>query len=441
MVHGALIVPLLEYAEWRGGAELPLLERLRHAPDSFYDPRLKMPLRWLAGVDFSKPEPSEEESRYRMDSWYLLHTLMNIGRMAELAMDNARVIFFKSLPALMRIARHFQYDWPVFFDQRNLQVFKQETGEGEGGERDASGLYVHVMIQAYILTHDQQYLEEAENAAMKLDGLCFGVLYQTNNTVIGTVALARLWRITGKIVYRNLSLVSLASTFSHLWLWHLDDEARTFMALPPLHDAPYVALYEEAEILAALQTWQKEMRDALPESLALLIGEYQKHLLARVRFYFPSELPADLVTKEPKEGRLNPKLHIPLEGLGPPGDPAGTVGQAVYAAAAPFILAARCWLRLPGIPFTVFCSYPILDVKYSGSQKNGVLKFRTGGVPHLTSHLQILPQKSKIPPLHLTINGTPHSAPKLKKPRHTHPQEIPGAAQISLSWGHGAARQ
>lgn len=436
MVQGALIVPLMEYAAWRAQT-LPLLEQLKHAPDSFYDAKLKVPVRWLAEAEFTKAECSEEEHRFRMDSWYLLHTLMNQGRMAEMGMENAREVFFKSLPALMKIARHFQYDWPVFYDQRSLKVFKSETGEGEGGEQDASGLYIHIMLQAHILTHDQEYLDEAEAAALKLEGLCFGVLYQTNNTVFGAVALARLWRTTGKSLYKDLCLVSIASTFSHLWLWYLGKNTRTFLALPPLHDAPYVAFYEEAEILAGFQAFQKEMREALPESFAMLIGEYQKHLMARGRFYFPSELPADLVTREPKEGLLNARLHIPLEGLGAPGDPAGTVGQAVYAAAAPFILASRCWQRIKGLPFTLFCSYPVLEVEYSGNRRAGALKFRTGGSPKLSCSVKILPDSGRQPVFQLKADGQSRRLQKTGKGeegRSGAHLEVAGGVLVELTW-------
>ncbi|MDB6071683.1 MAG: hypothetical protein JWL81_2854 [Verrucomicrobiales bacterium] len=432
MVQGALMVPLLEYAKWRQ-QEVPLLDKLKHVPDSFFNSRLRIPVRWLPGGRFTKSEPSEEEVRWRMDSWYLLHTLMNLGRMGEMGMENARRVFLGSLDTLISVARHFDYDWPVFYDQRNLKVFKRETRPGEGGEQDADGLYVHIMMQAYELTHESRYLEEAETGALKMKKLSFGVLYQTNNTVVGAVALARLWRATGKLLYRDLSLVSLASTFSHLWLWSMGADTRTYMGLPPLHDAPYLALYEEAEILAALQTLQAEMREELPASLAMLCAEYQKHLLQRGRFYFPSELPPELVTREPKEGVLIHGLHIPLEGLGTAGEKAGTVGQAVYAAAAPFILAARCWHRPPEAPFIIHCDYPLFDIGYSGSSQEGTLNCRIGGDPGLSCRILILPLAKKSPSPVLIRNGK-----KVRLSANTesggHHATLPGDSRIAISW-------
>jgi hypothetical protein len=433
MVQGALMVPFLEYAEWRG-QPVPLLEELRHVPESFYDSKLELPVRWLPEAEFTKEERSEEEHHCLIDSWYLLHTLMNTGRMAELGMENARKVFFDSLPALIKVARHFKYDWPVFYDQRTLKVSKQETAPGEGGEQDACGLYIHIMLQAWLLTHKQEYLDEAETAALKLDGLAFGVLYQTNNTVFGAVALARLWKTTGKTIYRDLSLVCIASALSHLWLWWLGKDTLTWMGLPPLHDAPYIALYEEAEILAALQTWQSEMRETLPKSYALLIAEYQKHLLARGHFYFPPELPEELVVKEPKEGVLKPQLYIPLEGLGAPGDQAGTVGQAVYAAAAPFILAARCWHRAEGVPFALFCSYPIFDPEHSGERRSGALTFKTGGTGQLPCHLRIIPTEAGARRLKLKVDGKTCHPGKSKGNEGIVNMEVPGGTTVSVTW-------
>jgi hypothetical protein len=319
MVQGAIIVPLMEYEEYRG-RPVPLLKQLRDVPAAFYHSGIRELVRWLPGRRFDKEERSEEEHRFRMDSWYLLHTLLNYARMAEMGQASARSTFFKALPRVIETARHFNYDWPVFYDQRNLSVFKAETGEGQGGEQDVPGLYVKLMLSAYLLTHKPEYLHEAETAAGKLSGLSFGSLYQTNNTVMGAIGLARLWKLTGKTEYRDLSIVNMASVFSHLWLWNLKPGTRTFMALPPLHAPPYVALYEEAEILAGLPVWQKDLGDDTPYGARLLIAEYQKHLLSRAKWYYPAELEPDMVENPAKEGPVIRQLRIPLEGLGPPYD-------------------------------------------------------------------------------------------------------------------------
>lgn len=110
---------------------------------------------------------------------------------------------------------------------------------------------------------DSAYLAEALLSAQKLVWHGLGVLFQTNNTELGTGSLwERIWRTTGKIVYRDFSLVSEASILSHLCFWDLGPETRTHMALPRLHDARYVALQEEGKILATPPAWQKIMGEA-----------------------------------------------------------------------------------------------------------------------------------------------------------------------------------
>jgi hypothetical protein len=431
MVQGAIIVPLNEYAAWQQ-RPVPLLDQLRHVPTSFYDPKIKSPVRWLPDVKFDKEERSEEQHHYLMDSWYLLHTLMNLGRMAEMGDDSARTVFLDSLATVIRVAHHFGYDWPVFFDQRTLKVCKAETCDGEGGEQDAAGLYVHIMLQAHDFTQEQRYLEEAERSAKSLECLAFGILYQTNTTAFTAVALARLWRITGKTHYKDLSIVCLASILSHLWLWHFGPDTRTFMALPPLHDAPYVAFYEEGEILAALQTWEKTLGVDVPEGVSLLLAEYQKHLLSRARYYFPTELPPEALAEEPKEGPIHPRLAMPLEGVGPTRDKIGTVGQAVYAGAAAFVLVTRCWHRPSGVPFMVFCNYPIAHLEFEGNRRHGTLKLRLTGSPLLSCLIRLFPTPRNQAVFHLSSSSGRtrwHS-----KGPDGWSANVPGGSKVEITW-------
>jgi len=431
MVQGAVIVPLMEYASWRR-RPVPLVAQLRHAPTSFYDTKIKAPVRWLTSVDFDKEERSEEEHHFLMDSWYLLHTLMNLGRMAEMGDDAARTVFLESLATVIRVARHFTYDWPVFYDQRTLKVSKRETGKGKGGEQDAAGLYVHIMLQAYDFTQEQKYLDEAERSAKSLESLAFGVLYQTNTTAFTAVALARLWRITGKSHYKDLSIVCLASILSHLWLWHLGPDTRTFMALPPLHDAPYVAFYEEGEILAALQTWAKTLSDDVPDGVSLLLAEYQKHLLSRARFYFPAELPPDALAEEPKESPIYSRLPMPLEGVGPAKAKAGTVGQAVYAGAAAFVLVTRCWHHPSGTPFTLFCNYPVAQLESKGDRHHGSIKMHLTGSPLLTCLIRLFPTPRNKAVFHLSHPG--RRARWHAKGPGGWSANVPGGSKVEITW-------
>jgi hypothetical protein len=78
------------------------------------------------------------------------------------------------------------------------------------------------MLQAYELSHEKRYLAEAEKAASRLKGSGLHLLYQTNNTLLSGVVLARLWRVTGKKKYRDLSIVCVANMIARAWMWECD---------------------------------------------------------------------------------------------------------------------------------------------------------------------------------------------------------------------------
>lgn len=237
---------------------------------------------------------------------------------------------------------------------------------------------------------------------------------------------------TGKSHYKDLSIVCLASILSHLWLWHLGPDTRTFMALPPLHDAPYVAFYEEGEILAALQTWQTTLGDDVPDGVSLLIAEYQKHLLSRARFYFPAELPPEALSEEPKESRIYPRLAMPLEGVGPAKDKAGSVGQAVYAGAAAFVLVTRCWHRPIGAPFAVFCNYPVAQLEFEGDRRHGSIKLHLAGSPDLTCLIRLFPTPRNKAVFHISCSGG-GSRWHAKGPNGWS-SNVPGASKVKITW-------
>ena len=123
-----------------------------------------------------------------MDSWYLLHILLNVGRVAAMGYEDAAKVFLASVDYAVKGTHRLKYRWPVFYDTRTFKVLKVEIAPGKGGERDIPGLYTHVMLQAWELSNDSKYLREAECAAQYLKGEGFNLLYQTNNTIFSAIA-------------------------------------------------------------------------------------------------------------------------------------------------------------------------------------------------------------------------------------------------------------
>jgi len=172
MVQLALLLPLLDYHHWSKEA-LPAIEKIKAGIAYFYDDKLGTVVRWLP-ASAEDLDGSEEQLKPKvMDAWYLHHPLLNLGRLALQGVKNAEQLFLKSLPFTIRVAKHFKYNWPVFYHMETLQVIKAETKKGEGGEKDVAGLYAHGMLQAWDLTGEKQYLQEAEKAAKTLRGKGF----------------------------------------------------------------------------------------------------------------------------------------------------------------------------------------------------------------------------------------------------------------------------
>jgi len=444
MVQGALEVPMVEYEEWMLSSH-PLTQRLAGNLTAFYLKELSTIARWLPGERFEKEDRGEEQQAERMDSWYLMHTMMNLGRLAELGKAPEKKLFLDSLEYLIRVAAHFGHDWPVFYDRKTLRVFKREVKEGLGGERDAAGLYAHVMLQAWDLTADRRYLDEAEAAATKLTGLGFGVLYQTNNTTFTAVALARLWRATGNSLYRELSFVCMGSVLSHLWMW---EPARpgnpwsTYMGLPPLHDAPYIAPYEEAEILAASRRYLSEMGDDIPPSLLDLLVEYGKHLAGRAHYYFPTELPPTALCETPREGVIVPALPVPIEDLHASMEQAGQVGQEVYGAGLALILATRTFYRWRNVPFMIWTAVPLANAEFSAEGKRPgrvIVRFRVVGAALRRHEVRVIPNSKRIAKSSFKVWRTePDKRRSLLKPaiaRNGHwVFEAMGGSEVEVLW-------
>jgi hypothetical protein len=394
MVQCSVLVPMRAYEQWLGG-EVPLAKQLAHSLSSFYDKKANSVVRWLPGCPFKKKDKSEEEDPGRADSWYIHHTLLNLGRLAEMGDKSARRIFFESLAAATKVARHFKYQWPVFFKLRTLEVIKAESAPGKGGEHDVPGLYAHVMLQAYELSHQEGYLKEAEKAAMCMKGSGLNLLYQTNNTLLSGVVLARLWRLTGKKKYRDLSVVCVANMIARTWMWDCQygfaKHYTNFMGASPLHECEYVAAYEEAEAVGIAVQYLKTMGDAAPRAVQMLLAEYVKFLLHRGKKYYPENLPPNVVCDSPKEGKIDRRLAVPLEDLSTGWKQAGQVGQEVYGSSVSFIACVSSYLNYANSPIMVFSEYPILeDNGHFAADGSGTIEIRLGGSPDLSCKVRIL---------------------------------------------------
>lgn len=362
MVQLAVLLPLLDYVEW-SQKELEVMKTIKEGLPAFYDQKLGTIMRWLPAAEGKLKGEEEQKMPKVMDSWYLHHPLLNLSRLALKGDKVARKLFLDSLDFAIKVAHHFKYKWPVFYKMDTLEVIKAETAEGKGGEKDVAGIYAHVMVQAWELTKEKRYLNEAEKAARTLQGNGFEIFYQANNTAFSSGALLRLYKLTGKQLYLDLSYLCLAGIFRNVQLWDCNygygKNFPKFFSLYPLNDAPYTAVYEEQEVFCAFHDYLKHAEgvNILP-SVRLLMAEYIRYLVDRAVYYYPTMLPKDMLEENPKMGEVDPKLFIALEDLQDGWLKSGTVGQEVYGAGNAFGILPRHYLQIPDLPFMVYTDYP-----------------------------------------------------------------------------------
>jgi hypothetical protein len=319
-----------------------------------------------------------------------------------------------------------------------MEVIKAESKEGEGGENDVGGQYAHLMMQAWDLTKEERYLEEAKKAAKAMQGLGFKLLYQANSTIFSSGGLLRLWKETGDELYLNLSFVALANIFNQMWLWECNygyaKHYSTFFALFPLEDAPYTAVYEEIEAIAALHDYLSYLDGNMPESVGILVPEFIRVLMFKGGFYYPAVLPEEILSQEPRTGEIDRKLWIPLEDIHDGWEQPGQVGQEIYGAGLPFGLVPRHYHLLKEDGFMIYLDYPTMDMNM---EEKGRLSFRIFGDPRLTCRMRIIPTGKKTLPkfdVQAELEGNQQTLKCVETEEGHFEYSLPGGHTVNLTW-------
>jgi hypothetical protein len=310
----------------------------------FYDAKLGSIRRFLPNVVRLSNAEGDEKDPDEVDSWYLYHPLANLGALALAGDARCRRLFLKSLDFAIKVARHFKYKWPILFNVETLKVKTGPRKDGEPGQSDVAGIYAEVMIKAWDLTGEQRYLDEAAAAIRAIKDLRFQLCYQTNLSARGLVPCVRLWRETGDRYFLDESFVFLAGFLHNTIFWESKigaaEHYRTFLGATCLHDGPYMAIFECFESTEALDEYLKLGGDDIPADIARIVSDYCRHALSRAWYFYPPELPKDVLADEQRTGTIDRKLAIPLEDLYADGQPPGQVGQEIYGAGAAFAFAA-----------------------------------------------------------------------------------------------------
>jgi hypothetical protein len=438
MVQLAVLLPLMEYGDWKQEQHQIVQELIAGLP-AFYEDELKTVVRWVPSME-DNLDKSEEQKRERvMDSWYLHHPLMNLARLSQRGNRTAKKLLLDSIGYVIRVAKHFGYEWPVFYRMDTLAVVKAETEPGNGGEKDVPGAYAQLMLEVWKITGEQRYLSEAKNAVKKLNGKGFEIFYQANNTAFSAGALLRLFKETRDENYLRLSYSCLAGIFLNVSLWECNygfaKHYPTFFSIYPLKDAPYTAAYEELEVYAGLIEFLKEAEgiDLLP-SVELLISEFIRYAIGRMPFYYPPMLPEEMFADEVKTGEIDPKLWIPLEDLHDGWEKSGEVGQEVYGAGIAFGVVSRQYFKVPGEDFLLYLDYPVRSFRVMKSRS---VSIHVKGDPRLSCRLRILRGTNSKHTHFLLTSNNGNDKKELKptgKVKEYLEFEVKGNQRLKLEW-------
>lgn len=429
MVQLSVLAAIRDYEVW-SGHKVKLGAELAAGLGKFYDPRLKTLRRYL-------PNVGKDKDRFAVDSWYLYHPLSQLGRLAIDGDAQARTLFDRSIGYGIKAARHFGYKWPIQYDVRNFKVLQESRDDCGHGQTDVGGIYAYVMLQAFELSDEKSFLDEAHAAIDAAEGMRFELNYQANLTAWGAAACMRLWRITDEETYLRQSYVYLASFFHNCAIWESGighaRHYRNFLGATALHDAPYMALYECFDSFAAFERYLKDSGPDLDPAVRFLLSEYCRYALDRAWFYYPDSLPPDALSPKQREGNghVDAALSFPVEDLYVDGQPAGQVGQEVYGSGAAFVYASRCFHKVANAPFTLFCDHFLLA---SERPADRALSFQLGGSQGRFAQLELLRAGAeRLPAFTVAAADGTRIRPVRRTPDRVSYQ-VPADGHFTLAW-------
>jgi hypothetical protein len=431
MVQLSVLAAVFDWGRWQG-APHPLEAELRAGLNRFYDPKLKALRRYL-------PNVGDDKDADAVDSWYLYHPMLNLGRMALAGDKPSAKLFLDCIDFSIKAARHFDYKWPIQYNVTDFSVITA-TATDDRGQTDVGGLYAHVMLQAHALTDEPRFLDEAKAAIRAAMGMRFNLNYQANLTAWGAAACMRLYRITNDVEYAQQSYVYLASFFHNCEIWESELEHaaqyRNFLGVTCLQDAPYMAIYECFDAFTAFEVYLDQSGPDLDPAVRMLVAEYCKYALDRAWYYYPDVLPAEILATESRNGHIDRALSFPLEDLYPDGQCAGQVGQEIYGAGAAMVFATRTFHRVEGAPFKIFCDHFIRGSERTGDRSLSILL--DGGETCVAALSFVREKRRRLPRMKVaTADGEVLRA----HPRGTDRVEyhVPANGRLIISWtGQGA---
>jgi len=426
MVQVSILAAIFDWGRWRGSPH-PLEAELKAGLRRFYDPKLKALRRYL-------PNVGDDKDADAVDSWYLYHPMLNLGRMALAGDSECERLFLNGIDFGIKAAHHFRYKWPIQYKVTDFSVITA-TANDDRGQTDVGGLYAYVMLQAHELTGEVRFLDEAKAAIEAAIGMRFNLNYQANLTAWGASACMRLFRITNDDRYAEQSYVYLASFFHNCEIWESELEHavhyRNFLGATCLQDAPYMAIYECFDAFTAFEVYLDQSGPGLDPAVRMLVAEYCKYALDRAWYYYPDALPADILATDNRNGHIDRSLSFPLEDLYPDGQCPGQVGQEIYGAGAALVFATRSFHRIEGAPFQLFCDHFIRGLERTGERSFSIVL--DGGETCVAALSIVREPRRRLPKLKVvTAGGDPLRGHRRGDDRVEY--HVPASGRLIITW-------
>lgn len=398
MCQLAVLSAVRDWGKWRARKH-PLEAQLAKGIGRFFDRKLGALRRYLPNVGADKDADA-------VDSWYLYHPAMSLANLALDGDERAREFFLATIDYGIKAARHFAYRWPIQFKIGDFSIIRAVAESDGRGQTDVAGMYAWVMLQAFEMTREKRFLDEAAAAIESAKGMRFNLNYQANLTAWGAAACIRLWRITNDHAHLKQSYVYLASFFHNTQIWKseigLSRHFTNFLGATCLQDAPYMAMFECYDSFSAFDRFLELGGPDVAPAVELLVTDYCRYALSRAWSYYPDALPAEAVAKENiRNGHIDHALSFPLEDLYPDGQPAGQVGQEIYGSGAAMIFATRAFHRDERMPFLIFCDRFLRAWQQLDDR---TVSFRVHGHGSAPAKLGIVPDgRRKLPKVRIAI--------------------------------------
>jgi hypothetical protein len=308
------------------------------------------------------------------DSWYFFEPILRYGwllRLLPLITDN--VIYQQTFKFMVEksieFVRKHRYEVTAFYDPFTLrpldEVLKDDLSRTQRlmeiwGHNDiiwkqraknyaCLGLFIYIMIEAFYLSQEAQFLEEAKVAAKKLFQFSPDELFwEPFELAYGVAGLAELGRITENYEFLSLAKRLLLNEL-RMFYWYNDisfgwKDKRNNLGLPmACIGIRYPAMKENVE---SIYPWLIFIKTALLTKKIQVIpkGIMKFFNLIRINsfYFFSSVIPEELIYP-PR--RITPCPYIPFEDLemletpahfsksqehAPKGQRTGTLGREIY---------------------------------------------------------------------------------------------------------------